>query len=82
MECGTWTVNEPAVMYRGLFLNDESPCLTTWVRNTYGTNYGGHDFYAQVFELMLRLRANYLWPAMWSWAFYADDALYRTLKGR
>lgn len=74
MECGTWTVNEPAVMYRGLFLNDESPCLTTWVRNTYGTNYGGHDFYAQVFELMLRLRANYLWPAMWSWAFYADDA--------
>ena len=75
IERGTWSVNEPAVMYRGLFLNDEAPCLQTWVRNTYGTNYGGHEFYADVFELMLRLRANYLWPAMWSWAFYADDPL-------
>lgn len=71
----TLTVDEPAVVYRGIFLNDESPCLTTWVRNTYGTNYGGHDFYARVFELLLRLRANYLWPAMWSWSFYADDPL-------
>ncbi len=72
---GVWAVDEPAVTYRGIFLNDESPCLTTWVRNTFGTNYGGHDFYARVFELILRLRGNYLWPAMWSWSFYADDPL-------
>lgn len=72
---GVWTVDEPAVTYRGIFLNDEAPCLTSWVRNTYGTNYGGHDFYARVFELILRLRGNYLWPAMWSWSFYADDPL-------
>ena len=62
-----------AVRYRGLFLNDEAPCLTTWVKNTFGTNYGGHQFYEKVFELILRLKGNYLWPAMWGWAFYADD---------
>lgn len=70
---GTYTAGEPAVTYRGIFLNDEAPCLTGWVKNTYGTNYGDHRFYARVCELILRLRGNYLWPAMWSWAFYADD---------
>ncbi len=72
---GTYTAGEPAVRYRGLFLNDEAPCLTTWVRNTYGTDYGDHNFYSRVFELILRLRGNFLWPAMWGWAFYADDPL-------
>ena len=70
---GTYTVPQPAVRYRGIFLNDEAPCLTGWVKNTYGTDYGDHRFYARVFELLLRLRANFLWPAMWDWAFYADD---------
>ena len=72
---GTYTAGEPAVRYRGLFLNDEAPCLTTWVKNTFGTEYGGHEFYARVFELILRLRGNFLWPAMWGWSFYADDPL-------
>ncbi len=72
---GSYTDGEPAVRYRGLFLNDEAPCLTSWVKNTYGTNYGDHRFYKRVFELILRLKGNFLWPAMWSWAFYADDAL-------
>lgn len=72
---GKYTAGEPAVRYRGLFLNDEAPCLTTWVKNTFGTDYGGHDFYARVFELILRLRGNYLWPAMWGWTFYGDDQL-------
>ena len=72
---GTYTAGEPAVRYRGLFLNDEAPCLTSWVKNTFGTNYGGHEFYARVFELILRLRGNYLWPAMWMWTFYGDDPL-------
>ena len=73
VKAGEYTDGEPAVRYRGLFLNDEAPCLTTWVKNTFGTNYGGHQFYEKVFELILRLKGNYLWPAMWGWAFYADD---------
>ena len=71
---GTYTDGEPAVRYRGIFLNDEAPCLTSWVKNTYGTEYGDHRFYQRVFELILRLRGNMMWPAMWGWAFYADDA--------
>ena len=70
---GEYTDGEPAVRYRGLFLNDEAPCLTTWVKNTFGTDFGDHRFYEKVFELILRLKGNYLWPAMWGWAFYADD---------
>ena len=72
---GTYTAGEPAVKYRGIFLNDEAPCLTSWVKNYYGTDFGGHEFYADVFELILRLRGNFMWPAMWGWAFYADDEL-------
>ncbi len=75
MAPGTYTVPEPGVRYRGIFLNDEAPCLTGWVKNTYGTDFGDHRFYAGVFELLLRLRANFLWPAMWDWAFYADDPM-------
>lgn len=70
---GSYTAGEPAVRYRGIFLNDEAPCLTGWVENTYGTRYGDHRFYERVFELILRLRGNFMWPAMWDWAFYADD---------
>jgi hypothetical protein len=72
---GTFTKGEPAVKYRGIFINDEAPCLTGWVKHTYGTDYGDHRFYSRVFELILRLRGNYLWPAMWSWSFYADDPM-------
>ena len=72
---GIYTNGEPAVKYRGIFLNDEAPCLTGWVKHMYGTNYGDHRFYSRVFELILRLRGNFLWPAMWSWAFYQDDPL-------
>ena len=71
---GIYTDGEPAVRYRGIFLNDEAPCLTSWMKNTYGTEYGDHRFYQRVFELVLRLRGNMMWPAMWGWAFYADDA--------
>ena len=71
---GVFTDGEPAVRYRGIFLNDEAPCLSGWV----GENYGGvynHEFYARVFELVLRLKGNFMWPAMWNSAFYADDPL-------
>ena len=70
---GTFTDGEPAVEFRGIFLNDEAPCLSTWIKNTFDTNYGDHRFYAKVFELILRLKGNMMWPAMWMWSFYADD---------
>ena len=63
----------PAVKYRGIFLNDEAPSLTGWVHAKIG-NYN-HEFYCKVFELILRLKGNYLWPAMWNNAFNEDDPL-------
>jgi hypothetical protein len=70
---GRWISPEAAVKYRGIFLNDEAPSLTGWVKATYG-NYN-HQVYEHVFELLLRLHANYLWPAMWNNAFNEDDPL-------
>jgi len=70
---GRYVEGEPAVKYRGIFLNDEAPSLTGWVNEKYGGF--NHYFYERVFELLLRLKANYLWPAMWNSAFYADDPL-------
>ncbi|MEJ6950956.1 glycosyl hydrolase 115 family protein [Natronospora cellulosivora (SeqCode)] len=60
---GKYKFGEPSVKYRGIFLNDEAPSLTTWVENNYDSF--NHKFYEKVFELILRLKANYLWPAMW-----------------
>ncbi len=65
--------SQPAVKYRGFFINDEAPALTGWVRKKYGGL--NHLFYEKVFELLLRLKANYLWPAMWGNAFNDDDPL-------
>jgi hypothetical protein len=73
VRAGRYLQGEPAVKYRGIFLNDEAPALTGWVREKFG-NYN-HQFYEKVFELLLRLKANYLWPAMWNNAFNDDDAL-------
>ncbi|MGH9615401.1 MAG: glycosyl hydrolase 115 family protein [Acidobacteriaceae bacterium] len=70
---GRYVEGEPAVKYRGIFLNDEAPSLTGWVNERYGGF--NHYFYERVFELLLRLKADYLWPAMWNSAFYADDPL-------
>jgi hypothetical protein len=61
----------PAVKYRGFFINDEAPALSGWVHEKYGNL--NHLFYEHVFELLLRLKANYLWPAMWGNAFNYDD---------
>ncbi|KAK8251111.1 hypothetical protein HDK77DRAFT_406413 [Phyllosticta capitalensis] len=70
--------SSPSVKYRGLFINDEAPALTGWMnanypKSEYGSAFGA-DFYAHVFELLLRLRANYFWPAMWGSMFNVDDA--------
>ena len=63
----------PAVRYRGIFLNDEAPALAGWAREKFGGF--NHQFYQKVFELILRLKGNYLWPAMWANAFNEDDTL-------
>ncbi|MBP9030763.1 MAG: glycosyl hydrolase 115 family protein [Dysgonomonadaceae bacterium] len=68
---GIYTAGEPAVEYRGIFINDEEPALGNWVRATFGGF--NHPFYEKVFELILRLKGNFLWPAMWGKAFYDDD---------
>ncbi len=70
---GKYVEGPPAVKYRGIFINDEAPDLTGWVKTNYGTY--NHSFYTNVFELLLRLRANYLWPAMWDNCFNEDDPL-------
>ncbi|HEX2851961.1 MAG TPA: glycosyl hydrolase 115 family protein [Opitutaceae bacterium] len=62
----------PVVKYRGIFLNDEAPALTGWTKEKFGGF--NQKFYGRLFELLLRLRANYLWPAMWRpQAFNVDD---------
>lgn len=69
-----------AVKYRGIFLNDEAPALSGWTKEKFGGF--NHQFYTKVFELLLRLKANYLWPAMWGNAFNDDDTLNPVLADR
>lgn len=63
----------PKVKYRGLFINDEEPSFGSWSR----IHFGGYNskMYTRLFELILRLKANYLWPAMWNARFNEDDSL-------
>ncbi|WP_134089190.1 glycosyl hydrolase 115 family protein [Olivibacter sp. XZL3] len=68
---GRHVLKEPAVKYRGIFLNDEAPALTGWANEKFGGL--NHRFYEKVFELILRLKGNYMWPAMWGKAFNDDD---------
>ncbi len=69
----TMISDAPKVKYRGIFLNDEAPALTSWSAE----KFGGYNakFYRHVFELLLRLKANFLWPAMWNNAFADDDPM-------
>lgn len=61
---------EPSVRYRGFFINDEWPCFGNWTTE----HFGGFNerMYDHVFELLLRLKGNYLWPAMWTSSFPLD----------
>jgi hypothetical protein len=79
---GRHTQGTPAVKYRGFFINDENPALGTWAPAFFGPGHApgfpngfNHEFFAKVFEVMLRLKANYLWPAVWGRAFAEDDPL-------
>jgi hypothetical protein len=66
IRAGVFKQGPPAVKYRGIFLNDEDWGLRPWASQTLEPEAGniGPKTYAKVFELLLRLRANYLWPAM------------------
>jgi hypothetical protein len=73
VEAGRQVRAEPKVKYRGIFLNDEAPALSGWTHEKFGGF--NSKLYVRIFELLLRLRANFLWPAMWGNAFADDDPL-------
>ncbi|OLN96223.1 hypothetical protein CCHL11_04494 [Colletotrichum chlorophyti] len=62
------TQGEPSVKYRGLFINDEAPALVGWWgKKTNNSNFTlDAEFYGHVFDLLVRLKANFIWPAMWA----------------
>ena len=70
-DSGRFIQPSPKVKYRGIFINDEWPSFGTWCTN----HFGGVNAkaYEHIFELLLRLKANYFWPAMWATAFNEDD---------
>lgn len=84
---GRNTDGEPAVEYRGIFINDEAPGFSGWAKEKFAAlnkkpsaingkimdNGVNHYLYEHIFELLLRLKANFLWPAMWNNAFNDDD---------
>ncbi len=70
---GVFTLGEPKIKYRGIFINDEAPALTGWAYEKFGGF--NSKFYEKVFELILRLKGNFLWPAMWGKSFFVDDTL-------
>jgi hypothetical protein len=63
--------DQPRVRYRGFFINDEAPAFSTWAQKKFGG--ANAKAYAHIFELELRLKGNYLWPAMWAPRAFNDD---------
>lgn len=61
---------EPSVKYRGFFINDEWPAFGNWCTEKFGGI--NAKAYRKIFELLLRLKGNYMWPAMWRSAFSED----------
>lgn len=77
---GIYTDGEPKVAYRGIFINDEWPSFGSWAMEKFGGI--NSRCYEHIFELLLRLKGNFMWPAMWASAFYDDDPLNGTLADR
>jgi hypothetical protein len=79
VRAGRYLQAPPAVKYRGISLDSEAPALSGWVRE----KFGGYNsrFYAKVFELLLRMKGNCLWPAMGDSGFNEDDPLNPQLAG-
>ncbi|WP_408070838.1 glycosyl hydrolase 115 family protein [Butyrivibrio sp. JL13D10] len=61
---------EPSVEYRGFFINDEWPAFGNWATEKFGDI--NSKAYRKIFELLLRLNGNYMWPAMWNSSFSQD----------
>src|ERR1700678_3289933 len=70
VRAGRFVQGPPKVKYRGIFINDEEPALGPWSREKFGGV--NSRMYAHMFELILRLKGNYLWPAMWGKSFTED----------
>jgi len=77
---GLHTQGEPKVKFRGFFINDENPATGNWAPKTFGPGLAegypwglNHYYWEKVFEVALRLKANYVWPAVWGRAFAEDD---------
>ncbi|MDR1763052.1 MAG: glycosyl hydrolase 115 family protein [Dysgonamonadaceae bacterium] len=68
---GIYTDGEPAIALRGIFINDEAPAFQGWCEEKFGGV--NAKMYQHIFELILRLKGNFFWPAMWGNAFYDDD---------
>jgi len=66
VKAGTYVFGPPSVQYRGIFINDEDFGMGQWSRKTFDpqTQTMGPKTYARIYELMLRLKANLIWPAM------------------
>lgn len=69
---------EPSVKYRGFFINDEWPCFGNWATS----HYGGFNakMYDHIFEYLLRMKGNYLWPAMWASNFMLDGPELKSME--
>lgn len=64
---GTYRQGPPSVKYRGIFINDEMWGIRPWAQKTHAPDEGqglGPKTYRRIFELLLRLKANHIWPAM------------------
>lgn len=72
-----YLAKEPSVKYRGFFINDESPSFTGWANKAFGGL--NEDCYEHIFELIIRMKANYLWPAMWGNSF-SDEGKSRNFR--
>jgi hypothetical protein len=78
---------EPSVKFRGIFINDESPAMDSWAQQIFGPVFNS-KLYEYIFELLLRLKANFMWPAMWRGypfpgrSFFVDDPENQALADR
>ena len=69
---------EPSVKYRGFFINDEWPCCGNWATSHFGSF--NAKMYDHIFEYLLRMKGNYLWPAMWAENFMLDGPDLEAMK--
>ena len=77
-EENSFVSKEPSVKYRGFFINDEWPCCGNWATSHFGSF--NAKMYDHIFEYLLRMKGNYLWPAMWAENFMLDGPDLESMK--